>query len=108
MEGVNIRRQYLANILAPKFLPLTKDVPTPTECLLCNDLNERLDSIKTGQQIIEPYSSCDKNSNLILLATIPTTAAKGKYTPTTSIQSNIKGINPSTTRNMKFKSKYRK
>ena len=42
IEGDKIRRQHLSKILLPKLVPLTKDVPTPSEFLLCNNLNERI------------------------------------------------------------------
>ena len=49
MEKDDIRIQYLSKLLSPKMLPLIKDVLTPSEYLLGNNLNERLSSIKTSQ-----------------------------------------------------------
>ena len=58
MEKNNIRGQY---ILPPKILSLTKDMPTPSEYLLCDDLNLKLDSLKTSQQMLQHYSPYNKN-----------------------------------------------
>ena len=58
MEKNNIRGQY---IFPPKFLFLTKDMSTPSEYLLCDDLNEKLDSLKTSQQMLQHYSPYNKN-----------------------------------------------
>ena len=58
MEKNNIRGQY---IFPPKFLSLTKDMSTPSEYLLCDDLNEKLDSLKTSQQMLQHYSPYNKN-----------------------------------------------
>ena len=41
LEGDNIRTQYLSKIVPPKLTLLTKDVSTPSELLLGNDLNDR-------------------------------------------------------------------
>ena len=38
LEGFNIRRQYLSKMLPWKMVPLTKDIPTPSEFLLGNHL----------------------------------------------------------------------
>ena len=40
LERGSIRRQYLAKILPPKLVSLTNDVPTPSEFLLGNSLND--------------------------------------------------------------------
>ena len=52
MEKDNVRRKNLSNILPSKLLPLTKYVPTPSEYLLNNYLNERLEKTKTSQQML--------------------------------------------------------
>ena len=44
LEGDKIRRQNLFKILPSKLFPLTKDVPTPSEFLLGNNLNDRTDA----------------------------------------------------------------
>ena len=44
LEGDKIRRQNLSKILPSKLFPLTKDVPTPSEFLLGNTLNDRIDA----------------------------------------------------------------
>ena len=51
MEKDNIRRKNLSNILPSKLLPLTKYASAPCEYLL-NYLNERLEKIKTSQQML--------------------------------------------------------
>ena len=53
LEGDNIRRQYLSEILPPKLVPLTKDAPTPSEFLLGNNLNDRIGTIETSQKILQ-------------------------------------------------------
>ena len=50
MEGYNIRRQYLPKTLPPKLLPFTKDIPTPSEFLLANNLNDRIGTIEERVQ----------------------------------------------------------
>ena len=57
LEGDNIRRQYLSKILPPKLSPLTKDVPTPSEFLLGNNLNDRIGIIETSQKMLQTYSN---------------------------------------------------
>ena len=57
LEGENIRRQYLSKILPPKLTPLTKDVPTPSEFLLGNNLNDRIGIIETSQKMLQTYSN---------------------------------------------------
>ena len=57
LEGDNIRRQYLFKILPPKLVPLTKDVPTPSEFLLGNNLNDRIGTIETSQKMLQTYSN---------------------------------------------------
>ena len=49
MEVDIIIRQQLSNILPPKLLHLTMDVP-----------NERLDSINTNQQTLKSFSTYNK------------------------------------------------
>ena len=55
LEWDNIRRQYLSKILPPKLVPLTKDVPTPSEFLLGNNLNDRIGTIETSQKMLQTY-----------------------------------------------------
>ena len=50
MGGDNIRKQYLSKILPAKPLPLHKDVHTPTEFLLGNNLNDRMGKIEKSQK----------------------------------------------------------
>ena len=57
LEGGNIRRQYISKILTPKLSPLTKDVPTPSEFLLGNNLNDRIGIIETSQKMLQTYSN---------------------------------------------------
>ena len=63
-EGDNLRRQYLSKILPPRLAPLTKDVPTPSEFLLENNLNDRIGIIETSQNMLQTYSNapCNKSS----------------------------------------------
>ena len=51
LEEDNIRKQYLSNNLPPKIVPLTKDVPTPSELLL----GDRISSIETSQKMLQTY-----------------------------------------------------
>ena len=53
----NIRGQYLSNILPPKLVLLTKDVPTPSEFLLGNNLNDRIGTIEASQKMLQTYSN---------------------------------------------------
>ena len=55
-RGDNIRKQYLSKILSQKLVPLTKDVPTPSEFLLGNILNDRIGTIETSQKMLQTYS----------------------------------------------------
>ena len=55
LERDNIKRQGLSKILPPKLVPLTKDVPTPSELLLGNNLYDRIGSIETSQKILASY-----------------------------------------------------
>ena len=52
LEGDNIRRQYLSKIVLLKLVPLTKDVPTPSEFLSGNNLNDRIDTIESSQNML--------------------------------------------------------
>ena len=56
LEGDNIRRQYLSKILPLKLILLTKDVPTRSEFLLINNLNDRIGTIETSQKMLRTYS----------------------------------------------------
>ena len=74
LEGGNIRRQYLSKRLPPKLSPLAKDVPTPSEFLLHDNLNDRIAIIETSQKMLQTYSNSPyyKNSkNLKRFAKIP-------------------------------------
>ena len=57
LEGDNIRRQYLSKILPPKLVPLTKDVPTSSEFLLGNSLNDKIGTIETSLKMLQTYSN---------------------------------------------------
>ena len=57
LEGDHIRREYLSKILPPKLSPLTKDIPTPSEFLLGNNLNDRIGLIETSQKMLQTYSN---------------------------------------------------
>ena len=63
LERDNIRRQYLSKRLPPKLSPLTKDVPTPSEFLLDNNLNDRTAIIETSQKMLQTYSNSPYNKN---------------------------------------------
>ena len=70
LAGDNIRRQYLSKILPLKLVPLTKDVPTPAEFLLGNNLNDWIGTIETSQKMLQTYSSSPyyKNSENLQFA----------------------------------------
>ena len=57
LEGNNIRRQYLSKILPPKLASLTKDVPTPSEFLFGNNLNNRIGIIETSVNMLQTFSN---------------------------------------------------
>ena len=57
LEGDSIRRQYLSKILPPKLVPRSKDVPTPSEFLLGNNLNDRIGTIEASQKMLQTYSN---------------------------------------------------
>ena len=58
LEGDSIRRQYLSKILPPKLVPLTRDVPTPSEFLLGNNLNDRIGTpTDASQKMLQTYSN---------------------------------------------------
>ena len=57
LEDDSIRRQYLSKILPPKLVPLTKDVPTPSEFLLANNLNDKIGTIEASQKMLQTYSN---------------------------------------------------
>ena len=57
LEGDSIRRQCLSKTLPLKLVPLTKDVPTPSEFLLGNNLNDRIGTIEASQKILQTYSN---------------------------------------------------
>ena len=64
MEKENIKGHYLSNILPLKILILTKDVPTPSEFLICNKLNDRIVTIETSEEILQTYSNSPDYKNL--------------------------------------------
>ena len=79
LEGDRIRRQYLSKILPPKLVPLTKDVPTPSEFLLGNNLNDRIVT-EASEKMLQTYSNFPyyKNSkNLQKLQKSPGNQNKG-------------------------------
>ena len=57
LEGDSMRRQCISKILPPKLVPLTKDVPTPSEFLLGNNLNDRIGTIEASQKLLQTYSN---------------------------------------------------
>ena len=63
LEGHNIRRQYLSKVLPPKLLPLTKDVPTLSEFLLGNNLNDRIGTTEISQKMLRTYSNFPYHKN---------------------------------------------
>ena len=86
LEGDSIRRQYLSKILPPKLVPLTKDVPTPSDFLLGNNLNDRIGTTETSQKTCKDFQKALKIKTRGL-----TTAAKPEVTTTT--KNNDRGIN---------------
>ena len=48
MEEGSVSRKYLSKILPAKLLSFAKDVLTPSERLLGNNLNDRLRTIETS------------------------------------------------------------
>ena len=57
LEEYNIRRQYLSKTLAPKLVPLTKDVAILSEFLLGNNLYDRIGTIETSLRMLQIYSN---------------------------------------------------
>ena len=111
VEGDNIRRQYLPNVLPPKLVPFTKDVPTPSKFLLGNNLNDRIDTIETSQKMLQTYSDSPycKNSKTYkdfpktLEIKVRRTTAPAKPEVTTTTKNNDRGINDcNTTRGTKL------
>ena len=68
LEEGNVRRQYLLKSLPPRLAPFTKNVPTPSEFLLGNNLNDRIGIIETRQKMLQTYSSSPYYKNLKKLA----------------------------------------
>ena len=111
LEGDNIRRQYLSKILPPKLSPLTKDVSTPSEFLLGNNLNDRIGIIETSQKMLQTYSNSPyyKNSKNFqdfqktLEIKTRGTAAAAKPEDTTTTKNSGRGIKDhNTTRETKL------
>ena len=112
LKGDKIRRQYLSNVLPPKLSPLTKDVPTPSEFLFGNNLNDRIGTIETSQKMLQTYSNSPyyRNSKNLQrfskkswkskqFKTRGTAAAAAKPEVTTTTKNNGRGIsNHNTTR----------
>ena len=67
LERNSIRRQNLSKTLPSKPLLLTKDIPPPSEFMLGNNLNDRIDANETSQKILHTYSDSSycKNSKII-------------------------------------------
>ena len=86
LEEDSIRRQYLSKILPPKLAPLKKDIPTPSEFLLGNNLNDRIGTIETSQKTCKDFQKALKIKTKSLTA-----AAKPEATTTT--KNNDRGIN---------------
>ena len=87
LEGDNIRRQYLSKILPPKLSPLTKDVPTPSEFLLGNNLNDRIGIIETSQKMLQTYSNSPYYKNFKKLAKICKQLANKGYSSSSQTRS---------------------
>ena len=67
IEGDNIRRHNLSYLLPKELQPLLRDVPYPSKYLLGDDLQERINRIKTNQKMLKsdnyyPYKN-SKNLN---------------------------------------------
>ena len=73
LEGHNIRRKYLSKTLPPKLERLTKDIPTPSELLLGNNLNNRIGTIEKSQKMLQTYSNSPYYKNSKNLQTFPKT-----------------------------------
>ena len=98
LEGDNIRRQYLFETLPPKVALVTKDVPTPSEFLLGNNLNDRIGTIETSQKMLQTYSNSHycKNSKKLqktLKIKIRGTTAAAKPEFRTTTKNNDRVIN---------------
>ena len=71
MEEQNIKGHYLFNILQPKLLILTKDIPTPSEFLLRNNSNDGIDTIATSEKISQTNSNLPYNNSSKSLQRFP-------------------------------------
>ena len=96
-EGDNIRRQYFLKILPPKLAAITKDVPTPSEFLLGNNLNDKIGTIETSQKLLQTLltikiqKACKDFQKSLEIKTRGTAASKPEVTTTT--KNNDRGIN---------------
>ena len=80
LEGVGNNYQILVKylqgntyqkLLPPKLAPLTKNVPTPSEFLLGNNLNDRIGTIETSQKMLQTYSNSPYYKNSKILQRFP-------------------------------------
>ena len=80
LEGVGNNYQILVKylqgntyqkLLPPKLAPLTKNVPTPSEFLLGNNLNNRIGTIETSQKMLQTYSNSPYYKNSKILQRFP-------------------------------------
>ena len=74
LEGDNIRRQYLSKILPLNLVLLTKDVPTRSEFLFGNNLNDRIGTTETSQKMLQTYSHSPYYKNSKNLQRFPKSA----------------------------------
>ena len=51
-------------MLPTKLVPLNKDVPTPSEFLLGNNLNDKISTIETSQKMSQSHSNSPHYKNL--------------------------------------------
>ena len=102
LEEDNIRRQYLSKILQPKLVPLRKDVPTSSEFLSGNNLNDSKAPLRQVKKCCRPISilltiikiqeTCkDFQKALEIKIRGKTTATKPEVTTTT--KNNDRAIN---------------
>ena len=78
LQEHNIRRQYLSKLLPPKLTPFSKDVSTPSEFLLGNNLNDRIGITETSQNMLQTYSNSPYYKNSKNLPRFPKKPWKSK------------------------------
>ena len=109
LEEDNIRRQYSSKILSLKLVPLTKDVSAPSEFLLSNNLNDKIDTIEKSEKKLQTYSNSRYYKKFKKLAKVSKksleiktrgTTVEAKPEVTTTTKNNDRGINDhNTTKN---------